>query len=221
VNDAPSYTSPLLVSYDNKQIIATLTTNYFIGVHAQKGNLLWKFDFGSYAGGKNKRNNQANTPLFYQDCFYLTSGYDHKSVMLQLAEDASSVSVKWVDSTLDVHHGGVVLVDGYIYGANWIHNRMGNWVCLNWDTGEVMYNQEWQNKGSIISADNMLYCYDEKNGNIALVPVNPEKFEINGTFEVPYGQGPHWAHLVIKDAVLYVRHENAVMAYDIANKNQH
>jgi hypothetical protein len=138
--------------------------------------------------------------------------------MLNLAEDAKSVSVKWIDSVMDVHHGGVCLIDGYLYGANWTDNRMGNWACLNWETGMVMYEENWYNKGSVISADRMLYCYEEKSGNIALVPVNPAKFEVKSTFKVPYGSGPHWSHLVIHKGILYVRHGNALMAYNILSK---
>jgi outer membrane protein assembly factor BamB len=218
LKDDPSYASPLLIERNGRKIISTITTNYFFGVEASTGEILWKFDFGKYAGGKSKRNNQTNTPLYHEGCFYLTSGYDHKSVMLKLADDDKSVSVKWVDSILDVHYGGVVLIEGYIYGANWLNNRMGNWVCLDWKTGKQMYNTEWYNKGAVISAEGMLYCYDEKYGNVALVPVNPEKFEVKSTFKVPYGKGPHWAHPVIKNGVLYIRHENALMAYDIHEK---
>ena len=81
----------------------------------------------------------ANTPIFKNDEIYITGGYDLPSVMLKLAPDGKSVTEKWVDSTLDNHHHGVVQVDGYIYGSNWLNNNLGNWVCLNWDTGEVKY----------------------------------------------------------------------------------
>jgi len=135
--------------------------------------------------------------------------------MLDLSEDASSVKLAYVDSLLDVHHGGAVRLGDYVYGANWEHNRMGKWICLEWETGKPMYETEWENKGSIISAEGMLYCYDEKGGNIALAKASPKGFEVISTFKVPLGKGPHWSHLVIKDGVLYVRHEDALMAYNI------
>ena len=93
---------------------------------------------------------------------------------------------------------------------------MGRWVCMNWNTGETHYETEWVNKGSIIAADGMLYCYEEKTGNLALVPVNPEKFEIISTFKITQGnRGPYWSHPVIKDGILYIRHLNALMAYNL------
>lgn len=217
LKDTPSYASPLLINHNGKKIVLQFTVNYFFGLNPNTGDILWTYEFGKEKP-ETARNNQTNTPIYHNGEIFITSGYNHHSVMLGLAEEGNSVDVKWVDSVLDVHHGGVVLVDGYIYGSNWIHNRMGNWTCLNWDTGVASYSTEWFNKGAIVSADNMLYCYDEKGGNIALVPVNPEKFEVKSHFKVPYGKGPHWGHLVIKDGILYVRHENALMAFDIKMK---
>ena len=135
--------------------------------------------------------------------------------MLNLSEDGQSVDIAWISSVLDVHHGGVVKIGNHIYGSNWIDNRMGNWVCLDWETGEVKYETEWINKGSVIAAEGNLYCYEEKTGNIALVKATPEKFDIISSFKVPLGTGPHWSHPLIKDGVLYIRHMDALMAYDI------
>ena len=216
INDDPSYVSPLLISRNGKEIITTVTNNYIIGVLPETGKILWQFDFGEQKAS-DARNNQTNTPLYNDGKIFVTSGYNHFSVMLNLSEDAESVSLAWVDSTLDVHHGGIVLIDGYIYGANWLHNRMGNWICLDWNTGKVKYNEEWLNKGSIISADGKLYCYEEKSGNIALVDANSKEFKIISSFKVPLGKGPHWSHPVIKNGVLYIRHMDALMAYSISS----
>jgi outer membrane protein assembly factor BamB len=104
-------------------------------------------------------------------------------------------------------------------GSNWINNAKGNWCCINWKTGQANFETEWETKGSIIANDGMLYCYDEKKGNLALVKANPEKFEIISSYKIPYGRGPYWSHPVIKDGIIYVRHGNALMAYDLKKKS--
>jgi hypothetical protein len=78
-----------------------------------------------------------------------------------------------------------------------------------------MYETEWENKGSVIYADGMMYCYDEKRGNLALVKPTPEKFEVVSSFVIAKGDGMHWGHPAISNGVLYVRHGNALMAYNI------
>lgn len=215
LKDNPSYTSPMIAEWGGKTMIITATQSYLFGVEPDCGNILWKFNIGVFAAGEWKANTQANTPLFYDGKVFFTSGYDHRCVMVELSEKADAAYFVWTSDVMDVHHGGVVKIGDYIYGANWENNRMGKWVCLNWNTGEVKYESAWENKGSIISADGMLYLFEEKNGNIALVKADPEKFEVASTFNLPFGEGPYWAHLVIDKGILYVRHGGAIMAFQI------
>lgn len=215
LKDNPSYVSPLLIERNNKELVVNVTENYVYGIQPEDGKILWTFDYGQYKDPIVRANIQTNTPVYSNGKLFITHGYNHKAVMLNISENLEEVKLAYIDSTLDVHHGGVVLLDGYIYGANWKHNRMGSWCCIEWETGKVKYKTIWENKGSIVSADGLLYCYEEKNGHIALVKPNPEKFDIISTFKIPYGKGPHWSHPVIYKGILYIRHGNALMAYDI------
>jgi len=63
----------------------------------------------------------------------------------------------------------------------------------------------------------MLYCYEERRGAVGLVKVTPEKFEVTSEFQITLGEGPHWAHPVINDGVLYIRRGPALMAFNIKN----
>ena len=112
---------------------------------------------------------KCTTPLYNEGMVYVTGGYDTGGMMVRIADNGNDASVVWKDSILDNHHGGVVLVNGYIYGSNWLNNNKGNWCCIEWKTGKKMWEESWNCKGSIISAEGMLYIYDERNGNIGLV----------------------------------------------------
>lgn len=221
INDTTGYVSPILIERGGKKIIVNVLAKYIIGVDADKGDILWKKHYYEINSEESKKvwirspEINTNSPIYSEGKIYITSGYNHTGVMFEISEDGKNAEQLWVDSVLDIHHGGAVLVDGYLYGANWENNRKGNWCCINWETGEKQYEQEWETKGSIISADGMLFCYEERAGNIALVDVDPEKFEISGTFKVPMGTGPFWSHPVIDKGVLYVRHGDALMAYNI------
>ena len=77
----------------------------------------------------------------------------------------------------------------------------------------------WKNKGSILYADGLLYCYEERRGNVALVEPTPEEFKVISTFKVEQGSGPHWAYPVIHDGILYIRHGETLSTYDIKDKS--
>ena len=46
----------------------------------------------------------------------------------------------------------------------------------------------------------------------------PDDFEVISSFRVRQGSGPHWAHPVIHDGILYIRHGDVLMAYDISDR---
>ncbi len=220
--DSSAYVSPILINYKDREMIVSVTSNYIFAVDPYNGTILWQLSYSDIHPPVEHPDfpiSNTNSPLYHDGHIYVTSGYNHVGVMLKLNEDGKDVDLIWTDSTLDVHHGGVVLLNGYIYGSNWLHNGNGNWCCVDWKTGETMFEEEWINKGSIISADNMLYCYEEKTGNIALIEPVTENFNIISTFR-PLKKGwPHWSHLVIRKGVLYFRYEDILMAYDISAFN--
>lgn len=216
IDDKPAYCSPIVVERGGKKIIITIIAKHILGVNAADGEILWTYDCANYQP-KQKGINTA-TPLYYDGGIYVTSGYDMGSIKLKLAADGMSVEKEWVNMDLDTHVGGVVLVDGYIYGASWHNNGMGNWICVDWETGKTMYDTEWHNKGQVIAADGMLYCYDEnkkEGGNMGLVKSGSKAFDVVSEFKIDKGEGIHWAHPAISDGVLYVRHGEVLMAYDI------
>jgi outer membrane protein assembly factor BamB len=217
LNDKPGYVSPILVNYAGKKMIINVSLNHVFAVDATSGEILWKVAHPNMREGRDMI--ICVTPLFKDGKVYVTSGYNTCGYQVKIAENGKSAEIVWTDNVLDVHHGGVVLVNGYIYGSNWLNNGDGNWCCIDWNTGKKMWEEHWNCKGSVISAEGMLYIYDEKKGFVGLLKTNPEKFDLVSSFQIRQGSsGPFWAHPVIHNGVLYIRHNNALMAYDIKAK---
>ena len=218
LNDKPGYVSPILISYAGKKMIVNVSLANIFAVDASNGEILWKVAVEKPAGF-NWDLIMCVTPLYQDGMVYVTGGYNIGGMLIRIGDNGKSASIAWKDNTLDVHHGGVVLVDNYIYGSNWLNNADGNWCCIDWKTGEKKWEEHWNCKGSIISAEVLLYVYDEKRGNVGLLKAIPEKFDLVSSFQVKQGDaGPFWAHPVIHDGILYIRHTNALMAYDIKAK---
>ncbi len=221
LDDKPGYVSPILINYAGRRVIVNVSMGHVFAVDASNGEILWKVSHEQSSNPDMRRFEliKCTTPLYKNGMVYVTGGYDTGGMMVRIAADGRSANVVWTDLNLDNHHGGVVLVNGYIYGSNWLNNNNGNWCCIEWSTGKKMWEQPWNTKGSIISAEGMLYIYDERKGNVGLLKVNSEKFDLISSFQVTQGDsGPFWAHPVIHRGVLYIRHSNALMAYDIKAK---
>jgi len=216
--DKRAYTSPVIIERNGNKIILVVLSENVLGINPENGEILWTFNLIRNLTNERGQRNNINTPLYKNGEIFITSGYDSDGVMLALSEDGRSVSLKWKNPVLDNHLGGVVEVGGYIYGSNWQSNSQGRWACLEWDTGKVMYEQDWYTKGPVIYADGHLYCMEEKNGHIALVQANPAGFKVVSSFRLPDGTGPYWAHPVIYDGKLLVRHGDVLIIYDIRDK---
>ncbi len=200
-----AYCSPALIRLPNRKIVVTQTASSILGIDAENGTLLWSQEW------PNKYSVHANTPLFHDGQLYCASGYGKGGIMLKVAADGSSVTELWRNTSLDNRMGGFVLLNGIIYGSD---DSGKAWWSLDWKTGKELGSEKPVNRGTIISADGMLYCYGE-SGEIALVEPLSTGYKKISSFKVPFGANQHWAHLVIANGRLYVRHGTSLMVYNL------
>lgn len=204
LSEASAYCSPLLIERGPNRLILTLVERSLVGVDANTGKVYWTVPHEvSY-------NIQAVSPAYGDGLIYITNGYGHGSFGFQLSPDGTSVEQKWFEKSLDVHHGGVVLVDGNIHGAA----NNGTWNCIDLAAGEIEFKDKLVGKGSVIYVDGMLYGYGEK-GQVGLIRIKPDGYELVSSFKVTKGGKEHWAHPAISDGRLYLRHGEVLMCYDI------
>ena len=107
--------------------------------------------------------------------------------MLQLTEDGTSVTELWRDESLDDKMGGMILLDGRIYGSGDSNKK---WFCIDWETGEELYSSKMLKVGNIIFADGLLYCYGT-GGKVGIVDPTTNDYNLISSFEVPYGEKYH------------------------------
>lgn len=210
-----SYASPVLIHHNGQDFIIAQTSENIISIQPGTGEIMWSYNLIQYHLHKSGVGAQTNPPIYYKNELFATSGYNHPGIKFALSEDGRSVEVVWMNDTIDTHIGGVALVDGNLYGSNWQSNSKGKWASVNWETGKTNWEKEWINKGSTISADGMLYFYEEKRGNLALVEPSQDSLKIISTFKIEHGAGPHWAHPSIYNGMLFIRHGDVLMIYNI------
>lgn len=209
LSELSAYCSPVMIERDGKSLLITMVEKSIVCIDPNNGEVLWQIPH------KPKYSISAVSPVYTDGLFYVSNGYGGGGRMFEISPDGSSYTEKWTDKALDCHHGGVVLVDGHIYGGS----SKGKWVCLELTSGNVKYESEGVGKGSVIYADGLLYCYGEK-GEVGLAKATPDGYQLTGSFTVLQGTDKHWAHPVISDGCLYIRHGDVLMAYDIKGKKE-
>ena len=205
--DVSSYCSPLFIANQPVPQIVTMMASHIIGIDVSNGEKLWSYKY------ENFRKIHPNTPVYDgKDMLLCTSGYGKGAVMLRLINGGHSVEKVWEQKDLQTRTGGIVKIGNYVYTGGDPEHRY--WHCADWNTGEIKYKDKTLAVGALIANDDRLYCYSEK-GEMALVKATPEKFDIVSKFMITLGTDQHWAHPVIYQGVLYVRHGNTLMAYKV------
>jgi len=205
--DQAGYASPTLAEWGGVRMILQMTAKALVAVDADSGELLFRYPH------ETRYDVNATRPIFHDGCVVISSNYGTGTVKLKLrVADGRVVPEKlWEFKPLDNHHGGVILVDGYLYGSS---NR--HWHCVDWQSGQGMYRERGVGKGSLTCADGMLYLLSE-NGRAGLAAASPEGLELTGQFELPEGgEGKSWAHPVVCGGRLYIRHGDFLYAYHVS-----
>ncbi len=218
VGEMAGYATATIVDYAGLRQVVTMSSHSAVGIDAATGKLLWKYP--------HKVPYEANidTPLYHDGCVYLFGTWGRGATKLKLNVSGSACSVEqlWHTSELDNEHGGVMLIDGYLYGQADGDHKDRHWACLDAQTGRTMWTSPdlaGRASATLTFADGALYVLSDR-GEVALVRPDPGRFEIVSRFDLPKGgKGEVRARPVVCGRRLYIRHGDRLYAYDIAGPN--
>jgi hypothetical protein len=215
-----AYSSPIAINFEGQRQYVQLTAKALIGVAASDGKFLWRYDVPANRMGIN-----CSTPLYQDGMVFAASAYGAGGGLVKLTKTADGgVKADEVYATrkMQNHHGGMILLDGSLYGANG-GNEGGYLVCLDFKTGSVLWDgrddpEKRAPKGSVAFADGRIYYRTEK-GVVLLIEPSPKEYIERGRFEQPdRTRLPAWAHPVIANGKLYVRDQDLLLCYDLKAK---
>ena len=100
------------------------------------------------------------TPVIHDNKVFYTSDYGTGCALLGLKAQGGEVKAEEIYFSREMmnHHGGVVLVDGYLYGYN---NAI--LTCMEFATGKTVWRDRAVGKGTPTYADGHLYLLSEDN----------------------------------------------------------
>jgi hypothetical protein len=193
-------------------------------VDAKSGKVLWNFPvkrYGIYA--------VCPTPVVKDDLVYATAGYAAGCNLLRITKDAGG-KFKAEDlyndkarKLMQNDHGGVVLVDGHIYG----YGDSRGWLCQELATGKEVWSDRnaLDGKGSLTFADGNLYLLSDE-GEAVLLKATTEGWQEKGRFQLPelsktrQSRPTHqsikvWTHPVVANGRLYLRDQEFIYCYAV------
>lgn len=210
-----AYASAIAIDFEDQRQYVQLTAKALVSVAADDGQLLWKYDRPANAMGIN-----CSTPIYHDGLVFAASAYGNGGGAVKLSKNVDGTieaEEVYFTSNMQNHHGGMIVVDGCLYGANG-GNGGGFLACLDYQAGDVLWRERSAQKGALAMADGLLYLRTEE-GTVLLIEPNKEEYVEKGRFEQPdRTDSPAWAHPVIANGKLYIRDHDLLLCYDVAAK---
>jgi outer membrane protein assembly factor BamB len=208
-----AYHHPRLIALPGRKILVTFSAYHLMGFDAETGELLWSHEQDNYPLEERKPgygDTHANTVLYDDGSIYYAAGDGNGGVRLDLSEDGSKITEVWRNPEFDSFMGGIVKIGEYIYGGGTVKKQLKS---IHADTGQLADSLDI-GTGAVIEADQMLYYYNWK-GEMKLVGYDEGKMTEVSSFKITRGEKEHFSHPVIHRGVLYLRHGDVLMAFDI------
>ena len=207
LGDPVSFCSPIIVNLPQRNVLVTSSREYLLGLDTKTGELLWSHKEDSVK----LEGEHCNTPVYSDGFIYSVSGDENGNgaYQIQLSPDGKSIREVWRNGKVRNSLGGLVKIGDRIYTTS----DDKKLKVLDARTGQIVEVLGGM-KGNLIAADNLLFCYTD-NGYVNLISGIGTKLEVVSKFKITKGEKEHFAHPVIANGVLYIRHGNALMAYQI------
>lgn len=210
LTDTAHYASIVPAVIQGKPQYVQLLPKRLVGVARDTGKLLWEYGWPGEVA-------VIPTPIIDGDRVYMTSGYGVGCAMVTITPEFK-VEEAFSNKRMKNHHGGVVLVDGHVFG----HSDQVGWVCQELETGKMKWREEGAlDKGAIAYADGHFYCIGEDSGDVALIEATSEGWKQKGRFKLTpqtklrKDAGRIWTHPVVVDGKLYLRDQELLFCFDV------
>ncbi len=232
-----SYSTPLAATIHGRRHILCFLRHGLVSLDPKDGSVSFKYWFRPRV----KDSVNAARPVVIGDKIFLSAAYELGSVLLQVQPSGQEVNVVWQESeNMLTHWSTAIPVGGFLYGFSGRHEYEGELRCLDLKTGEVRWKTpDFQGdptkmirspitgeikdasgkvifgRGSMIQLGDRFLVLGEW-GTLALVKINPEKFEELGRMSVPGIKYPAWAAPVLSRGRVYLRSETHLVCLDLA-----
>lgn len=213
--DQPSYCSPVLVRQAGRRMLFNCSTHHAWAVDADTGRRLWTLPFHGRWGVT------TSTPVWDAGRLFLAAPDGPEGQCLRVPDGDGIPELLW-RSPVDTLTGGAIAKDGRLFAhgckaATTLH-------ALDWTDGRALYDFPRLAPGTsshpsaaMVWAEGRLYAWFEY-GTLALLKPAATNFEICGRADlVPTTPRPRdaWAHPVLLDGRLYVRHHETLWCLDV------
>ncbi len=205
LDDRQAYTSPMLMELAGKRQMVAVTAERIVGLDPVAGKLLWEFPWKT-----DYDVNSAQPIPAGPNTLFLSAGYGHGAVLLEIAADGGNYSARqvWFSNRMKNKFNSSVLHNGFVYGLD-----DGILACIDVQTGAQKWKGGRYGFGQLLLAGGHIVLITEE-GDLVLIKATPDKHEELARFSAI--DGKTWNNLAISNGILLARNTTEMAAFRIA-----
>jgi len=174
-DDPAAYASPVL--YAGGKSAAVLNGGALILQNLADGAELARYPFENQSPMNSYVN--AATPLFHANGYFITAEYGMGSARVDVKDEGGKAVLKeaWKTDAISMQYSSPVLLNDHIFGFHSFDqgDSAGEFVCMEWASGKVLWHQKNPGRGMVISAAGKLLILS-RGGELILAEPDVEKF---------------------------------------------
>jgi outer membrane protein assembly factor BamB len=201
-SDLAGYSTPVTATIGGKKQYVVFVAKALIGVDAASGALLWRQPW------ETQYDVNASSPVVIGNTVFISSNYGRGCALVKI--EGEKASIVWENRKIKEHFASAILSGGLLYSTS----DPGEITCMDPASGTPKWTQRGFEKGGMVAVDGALIVLDGANGDVALVKINPEKYEELGRIK-PLGGDQSWTAPIIADGKLFIRNKKALVALEL------
>jgi outer membrane protein assembly factor BamB len=200
--EGPSYSSPIVVSFENQRQIVIQVHRKILGVDAPTGKILWEISFLTPC------DQNIVTPLVYGNTLIFSSlDKGLFSIRLKKENQTWRAETVWHSKEVSLYMSSPVLFQDRLIGFS--HKRKGQFFAVNPRTGELLWTSPTAQaeNASLVSTGKHLLILKE-DAELLVLDDSETSFHPIAAYDV--AKSPTWAHPVLTAQGILIKDENTL-----------
>ncbi|MEI6454768.1 MAG: PQQ-binding-like beta-propeller repeat protein [bacterium] len=207
--ETAGYGTPLLIILQDRKILVTSSEFFILGLDASTGQLLWSYELAF------KGEVPCNTPLFDRKNIYWIAGPGNGAVAAKLSPGGDEISVAWKNPLFDTFFGDFIHIGDHLYGSS---DALRQYLSVNPADGTISDSLSF-GIGSITRAGDMMIAYNQR-GQVGLIRPEEGNMTLVSSYRVTKGTKEHFSHPVFHEGILFIRHGDVLLAFNLVANEQ-
>lgn len=197
VGEAPSFSSPVVMTVQGAKQLVKLTAKRLVGISLEDGKLLWELPFEATQGNN-------TTPIVDgQTVIYTGQGKGMFAIKIDGSAEGYAATPVWTNTAVGARFTTPVLKDGMLFGYN------GHLFCADARTGATLWSDSTSRgmSAAVLDAGSEMIALGV---NSELVVFEPSGKEYKELAKLKVANTETWAHPVLAGNRIFIRDHDSV-----------